>query len=142
MKKTKIQEHPLNRKGYFPLGSVVDSEGARNGFEKEIQAIRDTPRLSNQEHTKDKVPTMNFMRDTLLRLHTMEEYGNVDDERKNINHLHIQLGSGNVISRYTLPQSGTEIVIITTFKILHNPHKPTEEVTEVLTTVMLWEEYN
>ena len=141
MKKTKIQEHPLNRKGLFPLGSVVDSEGARDAFEREIQAVRDTPRLAGQEHTEQKVPTMNFMRDTLLRLHTLEEYGLVDDERKNLNHLHIQLGSGNVISRYTLPQSQIDLAIITTFKVLFNPHKPTEEVTEVLTTVMLWEEY-
>ena len=139
--KTNIQEHSLNRAGYFPLGAVLDSESAQKAFEAEIQAARDYPRLPGKEDTQGKTLTLSHMRDTLLRLHTLEEYGDVPDDRKNDNHRVIQLGLGRVVSCYPLPLTESRVAIVTTFRPIFNKFRPTESVDEVITRVMLWDEY-
>ena len=55
------------------------------------------------------------MRDTLLYLHKMGEFGEVSNEQKNHNSMAVGLGMGTVRSIYILPLTEVRIVVETHF---------------------------
>lgn len=118
-------------KGYFPVGAVAMSEGAKKAFAKEVEISATKERLPDQGHTLGKKVSEDTIRDTYLYLHKMEQFGKVSDDQKNHNVYAIGMGMGTVKSRYPLPLSEVDVEV-------HTKFDPVRQ--EVRTAIMLKEE--